>query len=444
LLKIRYIFLSTIFSLILFSSLLLFHLKFFFEAIIILSLLGIILFVLILKFYKFYHDSLSLLKEENVYINNTVISFFLSPKNEYLRFKVAFEKKIQLYNKKLLEEKSKYSQLLNSVPLPLVLINEQRFILFANNFARDLFPPNFEGSYLHQYFRDPILKNTIEKVKNNLNDYSLNLQIDLNNKNVLFNVKIQPVISEEKKILYYLIIFIDQDSISKSIQERNDFLANASHELKTPLTNIIGISEIIYSDPKAIIENKNFSNNLLVNVKRMQNLIYSLLDLSKVEINKNIIQYKLLSLEKISNSTIDEFKNIQSKKQNIKIFNNLKNRSLRLKTDEKEFKLLFFNILDNAFKYSSSLVKIYLEETTENIEIIFQDNGTGIPKNEINRVTERFYRVKGNEKVEGSGLGLAIVSEIMNNHEGEIKIESEEKIGTKVFLIFKRAIKRPV
>ena len=438
-LKTRYIILSVIFSLILFSSLLLFYLNFFFEAIFILSLLGIILFILILKFYKFYHDSLSLLKEENIYINNTVISFLFSPKNEYLRYKAAFEKKMQLYDKKLLEEKSKYSQLLNSVPLPLVLINEQRFILFANNFAKGLFPSNFEGSYLHQYFRDPILKNTIEKVKNDLADYSLNLQIDLNNKNVLFNVKVQPVISEEKEILYYLIIFIDQDSISKSIQERNDFLANASHELKTPLTNIMGISEIISNDPKTIIENKNFSKNLLVNVKRMQNLIYSLLDLSKVEINKNIIQYKLLSLEKISNSTIDEFKNIQSKEQNIEIFNNLKNKSLKLKTDEKEFKLLFFNILDNAFKYSSSLVKIYLEETTKNIKIIFHDNGIGIPKNEINRVTERFYRVKGNEKIEGSGLGLAIVSEIMNNHEGEIKIESEERVGTKIFLIFKRA-----
>ena len=437
--KIRYIVLSIIFSLIFFSSLLLFHLSFFFEAIFILSLLSIIFFILIIRFYKFYHDSLELLKEENIYINNTVISFFFNTNNEYLRYKAAFEKKIQLYDKKLLEEKSKYSQLLDSIPLPLVLMNERRFILYANNFAKDIFPSNFEGSYLHQYFRDPILKNTIEKVKNDFVDYSFNMQTDLNNKNVLFNVKIQPIISEEKKILYYLIIFIDQDSISKSIQERNDFLANASHELKTPLTNIIGISEIISNDPKAIIENKNFSKNLLVNVKRMQNLIYSLLDLSKVEINKNIIQYKLFSLEKISNSTIDEFKNIQSKGQNIKIFNNLKNKSLKLKTDEKEFKLLFFNILDNAFKYSSSLVKIYLEETTKNIEIIFQDNGIGIPINDINRVTERFYRVKGNEKIEGSGLGLAIVSEIMNNHEGEIKIESEKRVGTKISLIFKRA-----
>ena len=90
--------------------------------------------------------------------------------------------------------------------------------------------------------------------------------------------------------IYYLIIFIDQDSVSKSIQERNDFLANASHELKTPLTNIMGISEIIYNDPNAIIENKIFRKNLLLNVKRMQSLINALLSLSKIEVNKNIIQ----------------------------------------------------------------------------------------------------------------------------------------------------------
>ena len=90
-LKTRYIILFVIFSLILFFSLLLFHLNFFFEAIFVLSSLSIILFILILKFYKFYHDSLGLLKEENIYINSTVISFLLNPKNEYLRFKVAFE-----------------------------------------------------------------------------------------------------------------------------------------------------------------------------------------------------------------------------------------------------------------------------------------------------------------------------------------------------------------
>ena len=160
-LRIRYIFLSLIFISIILVTLILFNFDLYFESLLILGFLSILFFLIILRFYKFYSETLSLLKKENIYIKNTVISFFLNPHNEYLRYKVAFQKKIEFYDKKLLEEKSKYSQLLNSIPLPLALINEQRFILFANNFAKDIFPLNFEGSYLHQYFRDPILKNTI-------------------------------------------------------------------------------------------------------------------------------------------------------------------------------------------------------------------------------------------------------------------------------------------
>jgi signal transduction histidine kinase len=434
----KYTYLFIAFFVFLTFSYALYYFQYYYYSLIFLILLSSLLFIILLRLYKFYFLILKLLQKENIYIENTLISYFINPNNELLRYKSAFDKKIKIFEKSLIEEKRKYSQLLNSIPLPLVLINEQSFILYSNTFAKNIFSSSFEGSYLHQYFRDPILKKTIEKINKKLNDETFNLKIELNNKMVVFNVKMQPIISEEKEVLYYLIIFIDQDSVSKSIQERNDFLANASHELKTPLTNIMGISEIISNDPNAIIENKIFRKNLLLNVKRMQSLINALLRLSKIEINKNIIQYKLLDLENITKSTINEFKNINSQKQNIKLFDNLKNKLLKLKTDEKEFKLLFFNILDNAFKYSSSLVKIFLEETTKNIEIIFQDDGIGIPKSEINRVTERFYRVKGNEKIEGSGLGLAIVLEIMNNHQGEVKIESEEKVGTKVSLIFKR------
>ena len=388
--------------------------------------------------YNFFINVLDIFSEQNAYLKKTIFSFFSNVENELLRIKASYVKKIELDKLILKEEKSKYSQLVDTIPLPVVLVSPDRYVLFLNRTARKIFPKNFEGSYIQNFFRDPSLNECFNRIKNkNLTDEEIRIVYN-GEKVVNFSVKFKPVFSEKNDVIYILLIFLDQNNILKSLQQRNDFLANASHELKTPLTNILGISEIISNEPSAIIENKNFSKSLLVNVKRMQNLIYSLLDLSKIEINKNIIQYKLLILEDIAKSTIDEFKNIHSKKQNIKIFNNLKNKSLKLKTDEKEFKLLFFNILDNAFKYSSSLVKIYLEETKKNIEIIFQDNGIGIPKNEINRVTERFYRVKGNEKIEGSGLGLAIVSEIMNNHEGEIKIESEEKGGTKFFLIFKR------
>ena len=400
--------------------------------------LSFCLMIQTLRMFNFFINVLDIFSNENAYLKKTIVSFFSNLENELLRIKVSYKKKVALDKLIISEEKSKYSQLVDTIPLPIALVSKQRYVLFANKLAKKKFSENFEGSYIQNYFRDPALSEAFNKVSNNiLSDTELQVVYE-GTSPMSFNIKIKAVLSEESKVIYILLIFFDQSTISKSLQQRNDFLANASHELKTPLTNILGISEIISNDPSAIIENKNFSKNLLLNVKRMQNLIYSLLDLSKIEINRNIIKYKLFSLEKITKSTIDQFKKLNSNKQNIKLINNLKRKSLKLKTAEKEFKLLFFNLLDNAFKFSSSLVKIYLEETTKNIEIIFQDNGIGIPKNEINRVTERFYRVKGNEKIEGSGLGLAIVSEIMNNHEGEIKIESEEKGGTKVFLIFKR------
>ena len=365
------------------------------------------------------------------------MSFFFNPNNELLRYKSAFDKKIKNFEKSIIEEKGKYSQLLNSIPLPLALINEQRFILFSNTSAKNIFPLNFQGNYLHQYFRDPILKKTIEKINKKLDAETFNLKIELNNKMVIFNVKMHPVLSEEKKIIYYLIIFIDQNKISKSIQERNDFLANASHELKTPLTNILGISEIISTDPSALLENKSFGKNLYSSAKSMQNLINSLLSLSKVEINKNIIVYKDQQLDSLINFIIKEYKSNIQKNNHIKVVNNLQPKGAQFKTDKKELSLLFFNLLDNSFKYGSTLVQVFLEMKKDNVIITLNDNGQGIPKNEVQRVTERFYRVKNNDKIEGNGLGLAIVQEIMNNHNGAIRIESEEGKGTKVSLIFK-------
>ena len=432
----RYILLSIFFIATILFSYILFYFGQYDYSYIFLVFLSLLSFLVLLRLYKFYHDILRLLKKDNVYIKNTVISFFTNPNKEFLRYKYALKKKISILEKDLALEKKNYAQLLNSIPLPLALINEQRYILHANKSAKSIFSLSFEGSYLHQYFRDPILKNTIKKINETFNDETFNLQTELNNRTVLFNVKMQPVLSEEKKILYYLIIFIDQDKVSKSIQERNDFLANASHELKTPLTNILGISEILSNNPNSLLENKSFGKNLFLNVKRMQSLINSLLDLSKVEINKNIIDYKSYQLYSLTNAIIEEYKNSNPENYNIKVLNNLQSKELSFKTDKKELSLLFFNLLDNSFKYGASLVEIFLEKQNQNVIVIFHDDGKGIPKNEINRVTERFYRVKGNEKIEGNGLGLAIAQEVMNNHSGEIKIQSEKEKGTKISLIF--------
>ena len=101
------------------------------------------------------------------------------------------------------------------------------------------------------------------------------------NKNITYKVLLQSLFSDESNPLTFLLIFIDQSQIAKSLREKNDFLANASHELKTPITNIIGISEIINHDPEAVKKNKNFPEHLLNNSLRLKKLIESFLDLSK-------------------------------------------------------------------------------------------------------------------------------------------------------------------
>ncbi|PPR26095.1 MAG: Sensor histidine kinase ResE [Alphaproteobacteria bacterium MarineAlpha9_Bin4] len=395
---------------------------------------SILFFLQTLRMYFFFKHLIEYFAKDNIYIQPTLYNFFLNPKNEILRIKASLERKNQLLNSELQETKNNYSKLIDSIPLPIIIINEKKFILFTNKFAKKAFSLELEKSFLYEHFRNFDITDDIIKEEINSKEFQFNHEIE--GQSISYKVLLQSLFSEKTNSSTFLLIFIDQSQISKSIQERNDFLTNASHELKTPLTNILGISEIVCNDPDTLIKNRTFGKNLLLNVKRMQSLINSLLDLSKIEINRNIIQYKTLNLVTLVQATINEFKNMNSKKKNIKFFNNLDSRTFKLKTDDKEFKLLFFNLLDNSFKYDSSYVKVFLEKKKDNIEILFQDDGKGIPKNEIHRITERFYRVKGNEKIEGNGLGLAIAKEIMNNHNGEIKIKSEKGKGTKVFLIF--------
>ena len=97
------------------------------------------------------------------------------------------------------------------------------------------------------------------------------------------------------------------------------------------------------------------------------------------------------------------------------------------------------NLLDNCFKYSSSKVSVLINEDKEYINILVKDNGIGISEFDLEKIKERFYRGKGSQNIKGTGLGLSIVDEIIANHKGKLKIESEEKEGTSVNFTLKKA-----
>lgn len=221
--------------------------------------------------------------------------------------------------------------------------------------------------------------------------------------------------------------------IKESDRLKNEFISTVSHELRTPLTAIKGWGETILDAPTADAAlTKQGLEVIIKESERLSELVEELLDFSRMETGK-------MTLRLASFDVLDALKEIitafseRSARENIQLDCNIPQQQIFMRGDQNRIKQVFVNILDNAFKYTSSGGRVQL--TTDlsqlnSIAITVTDSGCGIPKADLPHVTEKFY--KANTSVRGSGIGLAVVSEIIALHEGTLKIESEEGIGTTV------------
>jgi len=404
------------------------------SATIIIIVTSILFFLQTLRMYFFFKHLIEYFSKDNIYIQPTLYNYFLNPKNEILRIKASLERKNQLLNSELQETKNNYSKLIDSMPLPIIIMSDKKFILFANKFANKAFTPELENSFLYEHFRNFDIPDSF--LQEEINSKQIQFNNEIENKNITYKVLLQSLFSDESNPLTFLLIFIDQNQIAKSLREKNDFLANASHELKTPITNIIGITEIINNDPEAIKTNKNFPKHLLNNSLRLKKLIESFLDLSRVEMNKDLAVNQSVNFYEFISEFIKKYV-FNNEKKNIKLENNISKRTTLI-ANSWELELLLNNLLDNCFKYSSSKVSVLINEDKEYINILVKDNGKGISVFDLEKIKERFYRGKGSQNIKGTGLGLSIVDEIIANHKGKLKIESEEKEGTSVNFTLKK------
>ena len=395
---------------------------------------SVLFFLQTLRMYFFFKYLIDYFSEDNIYIKPTIVNFFLNPSNEILRIRASLERKNQFLNSEIEEAKSNYSKLMDSIPLPIIIINEKKFILFTNDFAKKAFSLDLEKSFLYEHFRNFDISDHI--FQKDVSDKEFQFNHEVENQNITYKVLLQALFSEIKNTSTFLLIFIDQSQIAKSLREKNDFLANASHELKTPITNIIGISEIINHDPEAIKKNKNFPKHLLSNSLRLKKLIESFLDLSRVEMNKDLAVNQSVNFHKFISEFIKNYF-YKNEKKNIKLENNISKKT-SLIANKWELDLLLNNLFNNSFKYSSDTVSIQINDDKEYINILIKDNGIGVSKFDLEKIKERFYRGKGSQNIQGTGLGLSIVDEIIANHKGKLKIESEEKKGTSVSFTLKK------
>lgn len=230
---------------------------------------------------------------------------------------------------------------------------------------------------------------------------------------------------------------IMSDAISEEEQRRKDFLANVSHELRTPLSYIKGYSEaMIDGTVNSREDSKKYSTIINNEASRMQKLVNDLLDLAKLEGDSYPMKQEPLVFSQLITETLNTYK--PSIEQKNLTFKQSLQEDIIILGDEDRLKQVIHNLVDNAIRYSldGGMLSIRLTQTDAYCELIIKDNGIGMSPETLARVGERFFRADKarSRKQGGTGLGLSIVKKIIRLHDGTMTFESEEQIGTTVFI----------
>ena len=238
-----------------------------------------------------------------------------------------------------------------------------------------------------------------------------------------------------------MMVFHDVTRLKKLEKIREDFVANVTHEIKTPLTAIIGFIETL--EDGAINEEataKKFLHIISENAHRLGRLVDDLLVLSSIELGEMKLRIENISIADAIENVLSMFETKAADKS-LAIDKNISDRLPFIRADRDKFAQILVNILDNAIKFTPSGGKISisaLQDENGFVVVKVIDTGIGIPKNEIPRLGERFYRVDKarSRELGGTGLGLSIVKHLMKAHKGSIDIESQVGRGTTVSLTF--------
>lgn len=238
------------------------------------------------------------------------------------------------------------------------------------------------------------------------------------------------------KINGLIVVLYDVTEQEKIDQERREFVANVSHELRTPLTTMSSYLEAL---SEGAWKDENLAPNFLSVTKdetdRMIRLVNDLLQLSKMDSDDYMLKKELVNFTDLLSKIIDRFE--MSKKQNVHFSRKFSKKSRFVDIDSDKITQLLYNIISNAMKYSpeGGTITYRLKERGDWLEVSISDQGMGIPKENLGKIFDRFYRVDGarTRKLGGTGLGLAIAREIIKAHGGRIWAASEIGKGTTIY-----------
>ena len=333
-----------------------------------------------------------------------------------------------------LDKQNKLEAILESMESGVIALDNNERIILINPYSRKLFDlkEDIIGKKISDCIMDYDLINFI-RVLPDINSKEIKLLHPIERE---IKVKKAPIISQAKNPMGIVITVQDITDIRRLENMRSEFVANVSHELKTPLTSIKGFSETLRYVEDNSTKNK-FLNIIDKEAERLTNLINDILILSNIESLSRMENEEFKPNEVIENIIYIVGKQAEKKQVKISFITDFYGK---LKGSKDKFYQLALNLIENAIKYSNENGNVKIILTSDNENFIFKviDDGIGIPKNDIPRVFERFYRVDKSRSTRGTGLGLAIVKHIVKLFNGDINIESTEEVGSTFTVKIKR------
>ncbi|MEF2291469.1 two-component system histidine kinase PnpS [Virgibacillus dokdonensis] len=330
------------------------------------------------------------------------------------------------------------STIIENTQSGLVLIDAKGYIHFVNRKFLVMFGQttnDFQGQLYYDVLHNEVIHETVQKTFL----YERNIKEEFTHYKGLDKYYIEivgaPIFDERNLLKGAVLVLYDITELKKLELMRKDFVANVSHELKTPITSIKGFAETLLDNPmKDLEKNKEFLEIIYNESHRIQLLIQDLLILSRLEKENHQLVLSTFSMREL----VDEVIPVIHQKFADKglTFDKSIQQSLQLTADKEKVKQIIINLIDNAINYTPEHGHIYLRIMNQgsNALIEVEDTGIGIENEALPRIFERFYRVDKarSRNTGGTGLGLAIVKHIVEVHDGTIDIESEINKGTKI------------
>ncbi|TSB48030.1 two-component system histidine kinase PnpS [Alkalicoccobacillus porphyridii] len=339
-------------------------------------------------------------------------------------------------------QQERMETLIENMGSGLLLINVRGDISVMNKASRMIFQVG-EDSWLNRLYHDVMeesaLIHFIQSVF--ITETKQRNQLSLGDAYMprIYDVYGAPVLDVTGKIRGMTLVLHDITEQKKLEQVRKDFVANVSHELKTPITSIKGFSETLLDG--AMDEEKlreKFLKIILKESERLQSLIHDLLELSKIERSHFQVHVTDMSLYQVAEEVITMLKD-KADSKGIELTLNEDGNSM-MAGDPERMKQILINIINNAVTYTPAdgEIRVQVKGTSSTVELSVADTGIGIEENEIPRLFERFYRIDRarSRNSGGTGLGLAIVKHLAEAHHASIHVASRPGEGTTFTLVF--------